>query len=75
MGAKMQKFLVVNDKGQFYAGFKQAPIGPRVVTPIFLDVEHPTQDGVQVMMVFENGLEEMEVDFKKLGINYTLIPV
>jgi hypothetical protein len=71
----MKKFLVVNDKGEYYAGFKRAPIGPRVVSPIFLDVEHSTQDGVQVMMVFENGLEAMEVDFRKLGINYTLIPV
>jgi hypothetical protein len=71
----MKKFLVVNDKGEYYAGFKQAPIGPRVVKPIFVDVEHSTQDGTQVMMVLEIGLEAMEADFRKLGVNYTLIPV
>lgn len=71
----MKKFLVVNDKGEYYAGFKRAPIGPRAVTPIFVDVEHSTEDGIEVMMVLENGLEEMDADFKKLGIDYTLIPV
>jgi hypothetical protein len=71
----MKKFLVVNDKGEYYADFKLAPIGPRVITPIFIDVENSTEKDIQVMMVFENRLEALDADFKKLGINYTLVPV
>lgn len=68
----MATYIIVNDKGEYFTGFRQAPIGPRVVTPQFAPM---SGDGIAVQLVNETGLEETEADLKEFNINYQLIEV
>lgn len=68
----MPRYLVVNDKGEYFVAFKQAPIGPRCITPQFAAFNSP---GMSVMLMDESELAEMETDLKKFDINYRLIEV
>lgn len=68
----MATYIIVNDKGEYFTGFRQAPIGPRSVTPMFAPI---SDDGMTVQLVTDAGIEETEQDLKKFNIDYRLIEV
>ena len=68
----MPSYIIINEKGEYFTGFRQAPIGPRVVTPQFAPLDG---EGITVQLVSEAGIEETEADLLKSNVTYRLIEV
>lgn len=71
----MKKFVVINDKGEFLVDFAHAPIGRRIVTPIFEAFRESKDDYATILMVSEGQLDMLKSDLERHNIHYFLIPL